>query len=120
MQCKLNTAMKKVVKAKILKLLNGSIIYLANRRHQVGKSNLDSPKEDWCNSDSKWQLWDGISSYFYKLAHVYWLLEAEQGNQRDHFPLPFIDQVLESSRYEQYCFVDDHSAYYQIEIVLED
>ncbi|KAL6312871.1 hypothetical protein AAG906_041043 [Vitis piasezkii] len=37
--------------------------------------------------------------------------------RKDHFPLPFIDQVLERvSRHPFYCFLDGYSEYFQIEI----
>ncbi|KAL6347342.1 hypothetical protein AAG906_016799 [Vitis piasezkii] len=39
----------------------------------------------------------------------------------DHFPLPFIDQVLERvSSHPFYCFLDGYSGYFQIEIDVED
>ena len=38
-----------------------------------------------------------------------------------HFPLPFIDQVLERvSGHPFYCFLDGYSGYFQIEIDVED
>ncbi|RVW78603.1 Retrovirus-related Pol polyprotein from transposon 297 [Vitis vinifera] len=41
--------------------------------------------------------------------------------RKDHFPLPFIDQVLERvSRHPFYCFLDGYSGYFQIEIDLAD
>ena len=41
--------------------------------------------------------------------------------RRDHFLLPFIDQVLESVLGNPfYCFLDGYSGYFQIEIVVED
>ena len=41
--------------------------------------------------------------------------------QKDHFPLPFINQVLERvAGHSFYCFLDSYSGYYQIEIDLED
>ena len=37
--------------------------------------------------------------------------------RKDHFPLPFIDQVLERvSGHPFYCFLDGYSGYFQIEI----
>ena len=41
--------------------------------------------------------------------------------RKDHFPLPFIDQLLErifKNRF--YCFLDGYSGYFQIEIAIED
>ena len=39
--------------------------------------------------------------------------------KKDHFPLPFIDQILERvAGHEFYLFLDGYSDYYQIEIDL--
>ena len=41
--------------------------------------------------------------------------------RKDHFPLLFIDQLLERvSRHPLYCFFDGYSGYFQIEIAPED
>ena len=41
--------------------------------------------------------------------------------RKDHFPLPFSDQVLERvSGHPFYCFLDGYSEYFQIEIVVEN
>nr|CAN80848.1 hypothetical protein VITISV_015602 [Vitis vinifera] len=41
--------------------------------------------------------------------------------KKDHFPLPFLDQVLERVvGHEYYCFLNDYSGYFQIAIALED
>ena len=41
--------------------------------------------------------------------------------RKDHFSLPFINQVLERvAGHSFYCFLDSYSGYYQIEIDLED
>ena len=41
--------------------------------------------------------------------------------RKDHFPLPFMHQLLERiSRHPFYCFLDGYSGYFQIEIVVED
>ena len=40
--------------------------------------------------------------------------------RKDHFPLPFIDQVLEKvSGHPFYCFLDGYSRYFQIEIEID-
>nr|GEV74206.1 reverse transcriptase domain-containing protein [Tanacetum cinerariifolium] len=42
-------------------------------------------------------------------------------NQKDHFPIPFIDQMLERlSGNEYYCFLDGFSGFFHIPISLED
>jgi hypothetical protein len=41
--------------------------------------------------------------------------------RKDHFPLPFMDQILERvAGHEFCCFLDGYSGYNQIEIALED
>ena len=41
--------------------------------------------------------------------------------RKDHFPLPFVDQLLERiSGHPFYCFLDGYSGYFQIEIAAED
>ena len=43
------------------------------------------------------------------------------GTRKDHFPLPFVDQMLERvAGHEFYCFLDGYSGYNQIKIALED
>ena len=43
------------------------------------------------------------------------------GTRKDHFPIPFVDQMLERVvGHEFYCFLDGYSRYNQIEIALED
>ena len=43
------------------------------------------------------------------------------GTMKYHFPLPFVDQILERvAGHEFYCFLDGCSRYNQIEITLED
>ena len=40
---------------------------------------------------------------------------------KDHFPLPFIDQMLDRlAGHEYYCFLDGYSGYNQIAIAPED
>ena len=41
--------------------------------------------------------------------------------RKDHFPMPFIDQMLERlASKSHYCFLDDFSGYLQIHIAPED
>ncbi|RDX98028.1 Retrovirus-related Pol polyprotein from transposon 17.6, partial [Mucuna pruriens] len=44
-----------------------------------------------------------------------------QATRKDHFPLPFLDQILEKLvRKSHYCFLDGYSGYMQIHIARED
>ena len=41
--------------------------------------------------------------------------------RKDHFSLPFMDQILERvAGHEFYCFLDGYSGYNQIKIAFED
>ena len=41
--------------------------------------------------------------------------------RKDHFPLPFMDDLLKRiSDHPFYCFLDDYSGYFQIEIIAGD
>ena len=40
--------------------------------------------------------------------------------RKDHFPLPFIDQMLEKLAKSHYCFLDGFSGYFQVPIAPED
>ncbi|KAI3821357.1 hypothetical protein L1987_08923 [Smallanthus sonchifolius] len=45
----------------------------------------------------------------------------DDATRKDHFPLPFIDQMLERLSGQQfYCFLDGFSGYFQIPIAIED
>ncbi|KAD3336831.1 hypothetical protein E3N88_32350 [Mikania micrantha] len=47
--------------------------------------------------------------------------KLNDATQKDHFPLPFIDQMLERLSGQQfYCFLDGFSGYFQIPIAPED
>jgi len=44
-----------------------------------------------------------------------------KATRKDHFPLPFIDQMLDRlAGHEYYCFLNDYSGYNQIAIAPED
>ena len=48
-------------------------------------------------------------------------LKLNKATRKDHFPLPFIDQMLDLSvRHSHYCFLDGYSGYNQILINPED
>ena len=55
----------------------------------------------------------------YRVCIDYRKLNA--GTRKDHFPLPFVDQMLERVvEYKFYYFLNGNSRYNQIEIALED
>ena len=47
--------------------------------------------------------------------------KLNDATRKDHFPLPFIDQMIEKlSRHEYYCFLGGYSGYNQILVAPED
>ena len=47
--------------------------------------------------------------------------KLNKATRKDHFPLPFLDQMLDRlAGYEYYCFLDGYSSYTQIAIAPED
>ena len=47
--------------------------------------------------------------------------KLNKSTQKDHFPLPFLDQMLDRlADHEYYCFLDGYFGYNQIVIALED
>lgn len=52
------------------------------------------------------------------MCNDYWKLNSL--TRKDHFPLPFLDQILERvAGHEFYCFLDGYSGFNQIAIALE-
>ncbi|KAL6315206.1 hypothetical protein AAG906_037438 [Vitis piasezkii] len=72
---------------------------------------IDTLVEEHCNQNMQDKLNKSLAGFE----------EVESCNRKDHFPLPFIDQVLERvSGHPFYCFLDGYSGYFQIEIDVED
>lgn len=47
--------------------------------------------------------------------------KLNSASRKDHFPLPFLDQILETVAGNAfYCFLDGYSGYYQIDVAPED
>ena len=119
-QRRLNPTMKDVVKNEVIKLLDASIIYPISDSKWVSPTQVVLKKSGMTvvknenNEMIPTRLVTGwrMCVYYRKLNAV---------TRKNHFPLPFIDQILERvSGHMFYCFLDGYSGYYQIEIALED
>ena len=119
-QRRLNPIMKEVVKKEVLKLLDVGVIYpIADNKwvnptqvvpKKFGVTVVENENNELIPTHvtSSWR----VCIDYRKLNACTW---------KDHFPLPFVDQMLERvAGHEFYCFLDGYSGYNQLEIALED
>eukprot|EP00253_Pinus_taeda_P005544 PITA_05544 len=101
-QRRLNPHLKDVVKAEIQKLLDVNFIY------PISDSKWVSPFVVVPKKNGNWRI-----CVDYR--------ELNKATQKDHFPLPFIDQVLDTLAGKKFfSFLDGFSRYNQIHIAPED
>ena len=119
-QRRLNPYMQEVVRIEVLKLLQAVIIYPISNRTWVSPTQV-VPKKSWVTTVNN-EKGEDVSTRLttgWRVCIDYRRLNAV--TRKDHFPLPFIDQLLKRvSGHPFYCFLDGHSGYFQIVIALED
>lgn len=117
MQHRLNPNMKVVVRFEVLKLLDAEIIYPISDSSWVSPVHMVPKKSGITvafNANSEL-----IPTRVTIGWHVYRKLNSV--TRKYHFPLPFIDPMLERLvRHDFYCFLDGYSGYNQIPTTLED
>ena len=119
-QRRLNPSMMEVVKQEILKLLNVGVIYPISDSKWTSpiqvvpkKSGVTLIKNE-NNEDVPSRVQTG-----WRVCIDYRKLNAT--SRKDHFPLPFIDQMLKRlAGHTHYYFLDGYSGYNQIVIAPED
>ncbi|RVW19050.1 Retrovirus-related Pol polyprotein from transposon 297 [Vitis vinifera] len=119
-QRRLNPHMQKVVRAEVLKLLQVDIIYPISDSPWASPTQV-VPKKSRIKVAKMIREKRSLhtSLFFVRVCIDYRRLNVVI--RKDHFPLPFIDQVLERvSEHPFYCFLDGYSGYFQIEIDVED
>jgi hypothetical protein len=98
----MNPSLKDIMKEELQKLLNGNFIY------PISDSKWFSPFFIVPKNNGKWRICVDFR-------------EINKETLIDYFPLPFIDQVLDTLSGKQYIsFLDGFSRYNQIQIALED
>ena len=119
-QRRLNPIMKEVVKKEVLKLLDVGFIYPITDSKWVSPTQVVPKKSRVTVVENEHnELIPTRVTTGWRVCIDYRKLNA--GTRKDHFPLPFVDQMLERvARHEFYCFLDGYSGYNQIEIALED
>ena len=109
-----------MVRVEVLKLLQASIIYPISDSPWVSPTQVVPKKSriTVVQNDKREDVSTRLTTGW-RVCIDYRRLNAV--TMKDHFPLPFIDQVLERvSRHHFYCFLDGYSGYFQIEIDVED
>ncbi|RVW68525.1 Retrovirus-related Pol polyprotein from transposon 297 [Vitis vinifera] len=119
-QRRLNPHLQEVVRAEVLKLLQAGIIYPISDSPWVSPTQV-VPKKSGITvvqNEKGEEIATRLTSGW-RVCIAYRKLNVM--TRKDHFPLPFIDQVLERvSDHPFYCFLDGYSGYFQIEIDVED
>ena len=101
-QRRMNPTLKDIVKEELQKLLNVNFVYL------ISDSKWVSPLVVMPKKNGKWLI-----CIDYR--------ELNKATLKDYFPLPFIDQVLDTLAGKKYfSFLDGFNGYNQIQITLED
>jgi hypothetical protein len=120
MQRRLNPNMKEVVRNEVIKLLNNEIIYPISDSKWVSPTQVIHKKSGvTVITNEKNELIPTRTITGWRMCIDYRKLNSM--TRKDHFPLPFMDQILERvASHEFYCFLDGYSGYNQIEIALED
>ncbi|RVX07868.1 Transposon Ty3-I Gag-Pol polyprotein [Vitis vinifera] len=119
-QRRLNPHMQEVVRSEVLKLLQVGIIYPISDSLWVSPTQV-VPKKSGITvlQSEKGEEVSTRPTSGWRVCIDYRRLNSV--TRKDHFPLPFMDQVLERvSGHPFYCFLDGYSGYFQIEIDLED
>ena len=119
-QRRLNPIMKEVVKKKVLKLLDVGVIYPIPDSKWVSPTQVVPKKSGFTVvANENDELIPTRVTSGWRVCIDYRKLNA--GTRKDHFPLPFVDKMLERvAGHEFYCFLDGYSGHNQIEIALED
>nr|GEW36627.1 reverse transcriptase domain-containing protein [Tanacetum cinerariifolium] len=119
-QRRINPKIHEVIKKEVLKLLDAGLIYPISESpwvshvHCVPKKGGFTVVENEENELISTRLVTG-----WRVCINY--CKLNEGTRKDHFPLPFMDQMLEIlARNEYYCFLDGFSGYFQIPIDPKD
>ena len=112
--------MQEVVRAEVLKLLQAGIIY------PISDSTWVSPTQVVPKKSGVTTVHNEMGEEMPTRLTIGWRVcidykRLNEVTRKDHFPLPFMDQLLERiSGQPFYYFLDGYSCYFQIEIAAED
>ena len=118
-QRRLNPAIKEVVRAEILKLLDVGIIYAISDSSWVSLVQVVPKKGGMTvvkNDNNEFIPTRIVTGWRVCMDYC----KLNKATRKDHFPLPFIDQMLDRLvGYSYYCFLGGYSGYNQIAIAPE-
>ena len=119
-QRRLNPVMKEVVRKEVLKWLNAGFIYAISDSFWVSPVHVVPKKGGFTViRNEKNELIPTRTVIGWRVCIDYRKLNTV--TRKDHFPLPFIDQMLDRlAGHPHLCFLDGYSGYNQIPITLED
>ncbi|CAN6578532.1 unnamed protein product [Malus baccata var. baccata] len=119
-QRRLNPIMKEVVRNEVMKLLDAGMIYPILDSKWISPTQV-VPKRSGITvvKNDNNELVPTCLTTGWRMCVDYRNINA--GTRKDHFPLPFIDQMLERLAGRAfYCFLDGYSGYNQIPVAPED
>ena len=116
----LNPSMKEVVRKKVLKWLDAGVIYPISDNSWVSPVQVVPKKEGTTVIiNEKNELLPTRIVTGWRICIDYWRINKV--TRKDHFPLPFIDQMLDRlAGNEYFFFLGRYSGYNQITIALKD
>ena len=119
-QRRLNPVMKEVVMKEVLKWLNAGFIYAISDSPWVSPVHVVPKKGGFTViRNEKNELIPTRTVTGWRVCIDYRKLNT--ATRKDHFPLPFIDQMLDRlAGHPHFCFLDGYSGYNQIAIAPED
>ncbi|KAD6796014.1 hypothetical protein E3N88_06910 [Mikania micrantha] len=119
-QRRLNSNMQEVVKKEVLKLMDAVLIYPISDSSSVSPTQV-VPKKGGMTviTNEKNELIPSRTVTGWRVCIDY--RKLNDATKKDHYPLPFIDRMLERLAGQQfYCFLDGFSGYFQIPVAPED
>ena len=119
-QRRLNPVMKEVVRKEVLKWLNAGFIYAIPDSPWVSLVHVVPKKGKFTIiRNEKNELIPTRTVIGWRVCIDYRKLKT--ATRKDHYPLPFIGQMLDKlARHPHFCFLDGYFGYNQIAIALED
>jgi hypothetical protein len=111
--------MREVVKKEVLKLLKAGVIY------PISDSECDSLVQVVLKKGGMTVIRNEKNELVPQRTIIGWQMcidyrKLNKATRKDHFLLPFIDEMLERLANHSFCYLDSYSGYHQISIHLDD